>query len=58
MLDMDPHGFDGQRLVIRRHTLMNPYLLDAHNGISYIDRYFDFLGGRVRNLLAASKRAA
>jgi hypothetical protein len=22
---------------------MNPYLLDHENGISYIDRYFDFL---------------
>jgi glutamate/tyrosine decarboxylase-like PLP-dependent enzyme len=30
-------------LVILRHTLMNPYLLDRENGISYIDRYFDFL---------------
>ena len=55
---MAPDGFDGQRLVILRHTLMNPYLLDAHNGISYIDRYFEFLGARMRNVLAAGRRAA
>ncbi|MHB8446448.1 MAG: pyridoxal phosphate-dependent decarboxylase family protein [Rudaea sp.] len=30
-------------LIILRHTLMNPYLLDRENQISYIDRYFDFL---------------
>lgn len=30
-------------LTILRHTLMNPYLIDAENGISYIERYFDFL---------------
>lgn len=44
---------DGDRLMILRHTLMNPYLIDHENGISYIDRYFDYLGGRVRALLAA-----
>ncbi|GAB3509150.1 pyridoxal phosphate-dependent decarboxylase family protein [Pseudoxanthomonas daejeonensis] len=32
------------RLVILRHTLMNPYLIDHENGISYIDRYFEYLG--------------
>ena len=47
-LELDPAGLEGQRLVILRHTLMNPYLLDAQNGISYIDRYFDFLGARLR----------
>jgi glutamate/tyrosine decarboxylase-like PLP-dependent enzyme len=35
------------RLMILRHTLMNPYLLDRENGISYIERYFDFLARRV-----------
>ena len=34
---------DADRLVILRHTLMNPYLLDHENGISYIDHYFDYL---------------
>lgn len=31
------------RLFILRHTLMNPYLIDRENGISYIDRYFEHL---------------
>ncbi len=35
-------------LVILRHTLMNPYLLDEENGISYIDRYFDHLMTQLR----------
>ena len=30
-------------LLILRHTLMNPYLVDHENGISYIDRYFEYL---------------
>ena len=34
---------DGGDLMILRHTLMNPYLIDHENGISYIDGYFDFL---------------
>ena len=57
-LDPPAPGDDADRLVILRHTLMNPYLLDAENGISYIDRYFDFLAARVRGLLAAAARAA
>ena len=40
------------RLVILRHTLMNPYLLDRENGISYIDRYFEYLARRMQALLA------
>ena len=55
-LGLDPAtlGEDGgDRLMILRHTLMNPYLIDHENGISYIDRYFDYLGGRVRALLSA-----
>ena len=55
-LGLDPAtlGEDGgDRLMILRHTLMNPYLIDHENGISYIDRYFDYLGGRLRALLAA-----
>jgi hypothetical protein len=47
----DHDGAD--RLVVLRHTLMNPYLEDTENGISYIDRYFDYLGGLARNLLPA-----
>ena len=40
------------RLLVLRHTLMNPFLLDGENGISYIDRYFDYLTRRVANLCA------
>lgn len=55
-LDLDPATLaedGGDRLTILRHTLMNPYLIDHENGISYIDRYFEHLGARVRALLAA-----
>ncbi|MFC5581841.1 pyridoxal phosphate-dependent decarboxylase family protein [Rhodanobacter terrae] len=48
---------DDDRLLILRHTLMNPYLIDHENGISYIDRYFEFLGRRVRELTAATGHA-
>ena len=54
-LDIDPdshdEGEDAGRLVILRHTLMNPYLVDRENGISYIDRYFEHLQARLRALL-------
>jgi glutamate/tyrosine decarboxylase-like PLP-dependent enzyme len=54
-IDLDSTEADGDgRLFILRHTLMNPYLLDKENGISYIERYFDYLGQRIR-LLSASK---
>jgi glutamate/tyrosine decarboxylase-like PLP-dependent enzyme len=43
---------DSDRLMILRHTLMNPYLIDHENGISYIDRYFEFLARRVHALNA------
>jgi glutamate/tyrosine decarboxylase-like PLP-dependent enzyme len=51
-LHLDPASFNdaADRLVILRHTLMNPYLIDRENGISYIDRYFDYLSARVRTL--------
>ncbi len=44
-LGIDPATMDddSDRLVILRHTLMNPYLIDHENGISYIDRYFEYL---------------
>ena len=51
-LQLDPPGEDEDgALVILRHTLMNPYLIDRENGISYIDLYFDYLAGRIRALL-------
>ena len=45
-------GDGADRLVILRHTLMNPFLDDRENGIRYIDRYFDFLARRINALLA------
>lgn len=36
------------RLVILRHTLMNPYLIDHENDVSYIDGYFAFLAEHIR----------
>lgn len=54
-LQIDPATLGGDqddRLLILRHTLMNPYVIDRENGISYIDRYFEFLARRVRALLA------
>ncbi|MEO6263700.1 MAG: pyridoxal-dependent decarboxylase [Luteimonas sp.] len=59
-LSLDPATLGGEhddRLLILRHTLMNPYLIDHENGISYIDRYFDFLARRTRALLALERAA-
>ena len=50
---LDPDGDDNDKLVILRHTLMNPYLIDHTNGISYIERYLDHLGRRIGALLAS-----
>lgn len=52
-LGLDPATFDDacDRLCILRHTLMNPYLIDHENGISYIDRYFEHLAARMRQLV-------
>ena len=41
----DPDG-DDDRLVILRHTLMNPFLLDDGHGRTYLELYFDWLGQR------------
>jgi len=51
---LDP---DEDRLMILRHTLMNPYLIDHENGISYIDRYFEFLGRRMRAMHRAASHS-
>lgn len=52
-IDVDSFGEEAgrDRLLILRHTLMNPYLLDTENGISYIDRYLDYLAARLRTPL-------
>ena len=47
----DDGGADADGLLILRHTLMNPYLVDRENGISYIDRYFEFLARRMQAML-------
>lgn len=57
-LDLDSATLGGapdDRLMILRHTLMNPYLIDHENGISYIDRYFEFLQRRMLALLNADR---
>ena len=43
-----PSAGEDDGLVILRHTLMNPYLIDRENGISYIERYFAHLEERIR----------
>ena len=52
-LDLDPQDLRDadQRLLILRHTLMNPYLLDVGHGMNYIELYFEHLGARMRALL-------
>jgi hypothetical protein len=35
-------------VVVLRHTLMNPWLLDETNGVNYIDLYCDYLAGLIR----------
>ncbi|GAB2502864.1 pyridoxal-dependent decarboxylase [Pseudoxanthomonas sangjuensis] len=53
-LGIDPSTLDGSRggdrLVILRHTMMNPYLIDEENGISYIELYFEYLSARIRSI--------
>lgn len=48
---LDAGGEDDDRLVILRHTLMNPFLLDTGNGISYLELYFDYLERQARRLV-------
>ncbi|TCZ82439.1 pyridoxal-dependent decarboxylase [Lysobacter sp. N42] len=54
-LGLDPASFGTEpgndRLLILRHTLMNPYLIDEENGISFIDLYFRHLASRLQALL-------
>ncbi|MGA9335209.1 MAG: pyridoxal-dependent decarboxylase [Rudaea sp.] len=56
-LDLDTHSIaedvNDDGLIILRHTLMNPFLIDVENGISYIDLYFDFLTRRIKHMTAA-----
>jgi glutamate/tyrosine decarboxylase-like PLP-dependent enzyme len=47
----DKQGEGEDHLVILRHTLMNPWLIDERNGISYIEMYFQHLEKRIGALL-------
>ncbi len=49
---------DADRLLILRHTLMNPFLLDDENGISYIDRYFEYLRERLQTLILGERASS
>jgi hypothetical protein len=55
---LDAESEQADRLVILRHTLMNPYLIDSENGISYIEKYFHYLETQVRALCQAQQPAA
>ncbi|HEX7111942.1 MAG TPA: pyridoxal-dependent decarboxylase, partial [Mizugakiibacter sp.] len=49
---------EDDRIVILRHTLMNPFLHDTENGIDYPELYLAHLETLVRGLLAAQPAAA
>ena len=53
-LEAATDGDAEDHLVILRHTLMNPWLIDERNGISYIDMYFRYLEERMGVLLAGT----
>ena len=59
-LGLDPEREDADaetddRLVILRHTLMNPFVEDEGNERDYIGMYFDYLGEAVTGLLAGER---
>ena len=47
-------GGSDDALPVLRHTLMNPWLIDHENGISYIERYFQHLGQLIAAACAAT----
>jgi glutamate/tyrosine decarboxylase-like PLP-dependent enzyme len=60
-LGLDPATFahapedpevEADHLYILRHTVMNPWQLSGPEGVSYIERYFDWLGGVVEEELS------
>lgn len=56
-LDRDADEQDAEetdRLVILRHTLMNPFVQDDENQRDYIQMYFDYLGEAIAGLLPAA----
>lgn len=46
------------RIVVLRHTLMHPFLLDQGHGSSYLSGYFDFLERQIEQLLATDDGAS
>jgi len=59
-LGLDPDTFvltpedpevEADHLFILRHTLMNPWQLGGPDGVSYIDRYWDYLGRVIDEVL-------
>ncbi len=54
-LGLDPatlHQSSG--LMVLRHTLMNPWLIDAENGVDYLDMYCKHLAGLLREAVRSS----
>ncbi len=51
-LDHDEEDGDGDRIVVLRHTLMHPFLLDQGHGGSYLAGYFEFLERQIDELIA------
>lgn len=55
LLGLDPPGSDADgRLLILRHTLMNPFLRDDHGGTDYLELYLEHLESLVRTALKGS----
>src|SRR5690606_20449035 len=50
---LDAGGENDDRLVVLRHTLMNPFLLDTGHGRSYLELYFDYLEEQATALMEA-----
>jgi hypothetical protein len=55
---LDNESEDADRLIILRHTLMNPFLIDSENGISYIEGYFRYLESQVLTICQAGQAAS
>ncbi len=51
-----PGEDDADRVVVLRHTLMHPFLLDDGNGRSYLAGYFEFLDRLLTGLLDEQTR--
>ena len=54
----DDNGRDADSILVLRHTLMNPWLLESRNELNYVDRYCAYLEGLVRSEALAVDTAA